>query len=39
MGCGVCVDQCDLGAMTLVLDECRGMPLEINDLMREALGV
>jgi ferredoxin len=37
MGCGVCVDQCDLGALTLVLDESKGIPLDINDLMRAAL--
>ena len=39
MGCGVCVDQCDLRTLTLVRDERKGIPLEINDLMREALGV
>jgi ferredoxin len=39
MGCGVCVDKCEQGALTLVLDESKGIPLEINDLMRAALGV
>jgi Pyruvate/2-oxoacid:ferredoxin oxidoreductase delta subunit len=39
MGCGVCVDKCEHGALSLVRDEGKGIPLEINDLMRAALGV
>ena len=39
MGCGVCVDQCERGGLSLVPDERKGIPLEINALMREALGV
>lgn len=36
MGCGVCVDVCGTGALTLVRDESKGAPLEINALMRAA---
>jgi ferredoxin len=39
MGCGVCVDKCEQGALTLIPDEDKGVPLEINDLMRAALSV
>ena len=39
MGCGVCVDKCEQGALTLDLDADKGAPLEINALMRAALGV
>ena len=39
MGCGVCVDKCEQGALTLDLDADKGVPLEINDLMRAALSV
>ena len=39
MGCGVCVDKCEQGALTLDLDEDKGVPLEINALMRAALSV
>ena len=33
MGCGVCVDKCLQGALTLVRDEAKGVPLEICSLM------
>jgi ferredoxin len=39
MGCGVCVDKCEHGALSLLADESKGIPLEINDLMRSALSV
>ena len=29
MGCGVCVDKCEQGAIALVRDEPNGAPLEI----------
>jgi len=32
MGCGVCVNQCPTGALTLVRDETKPEPLEINVL-------
>jgi ferredoxin len=37
MGCGVCVDQCEQRAMSLVRDESKGTPLELDALMREAM--
>ena len=33
MGCGVCEAHCEQGAITLVLDERKGIPLEINALV------
>ena len=30
MGCGVCVDRCEQGAMSLVRDESKGVPLEMD---------
>ncbi|MCP4168551.1 MAG: 4Fe-4S dicluster domain-containing protein [Chloroflexi bacterium] len=39
MGCGVCVDQCDFEAMALRLAPEKGIPLEIDRLMHEALNV
>jgi NAD-dependent dihydropyrimidine dehydrogenase PreA subunit len=33
MGCGVCVDKCQQGALALVRDEAKGLPLEICALM------
>jgi ferredoxin len=39
MGCGVCVDMCEQGALTLDLDADKGVPLEINALMSQALGL
>ncbi len=32
MGCGVCVDQCPQGAITLVRDERKGVPLDVRAL-------
>ena len=37
MGCGVCVTKCDYDAMSLVADESKGIPLEIHNLMEQAL--
>ncbi len=36
MGCGVCVEHCTQEAMSLVRDENKGIPLEINKLMDQA---
>jgi Pyruvate/2-oxoacid:ferredoxin oxidoreductase delta subunit len=33
MGCGVCEAHCEQGAIALVLDERKGIPLEINALV------
>ncbi|MBN2025731.1 MAG: 4Fe-4S binding protein [Actinobacteria bacterium] len=32
MGCGLCVDRCKQDAMSLVLDERKGVPLDIDEL-------
>ncbi len=37
MGCGVCVSKCENDAMSLVADESKGIPLEIRNLMDEAI--
>jgi heterodisulfide reductase subunit A-like polyferredoxin len=37
MGCGVCVGKCDQGALSLVLDSSKGVPLEICSVMKEAV--
>ncbi len=37
MGCGVCVSKCEYEAISLVADESKGIPLEINALMDEAI--
>ncbi len=37
MGCGICTSKCEQGALSLVRDEAKGVPLEICDLMNEAL--
>lgn len=36
MGCGVCVDTCPQDALSLVRDERKGIPLEINTLSAAA---
>jgi ferredoxin len=37
MGCGVCVTKCEHGALSLERDPHKGMPLEIGELMNDAL--
>ncbi|MBS1250822.1 MAG: Caffeyl-CoA reductase-Etf complex subunit CarE [Chloroflexi bacterium] len=37
MGCGICVDHCQEGALRLERDPRKGVPLEIHNLMEEAL--
>ncbi len=37
MGCGVCVDKCKQGALALVRDEAKGVPLEVCRLIPQAL--
>jgi ferredoxin len=37
MGCGVCEAHCNQGAITLALDERKGIPLEIQKLMPEGV--
>jgi ferredoxin len=36
MGCGVCVDRCSQGALSLVRDESKGIPLEMDALLAVA---
>jgi ferredoxin len=38
MGCGVCVQHCSQDALSLLRDESKGTPLEINRLMDMAVG-
>lgn len=35
MGCGVCVDQCPEGALSLVRDERKGVPLDVTALVEK----
>ncbi len=35
MGCGVCVARCPGGALSLVRDERKGVPLDVRELVRE----
>ena len=35
MGCGACISRCDKGAHSLVLDERKGIPLEILKLIEK----
>ncbi len=37
MGCGVCVSKCNQGALSLVRDEAKGIPLEVMSLTGEAV--
>lgn len=37
MGCGICISKCEHGALSLVADESKGIPLEIYNLMEEAI--
>ena len=37
MGCGVCVSKCEHGALSLVRDDAKGVPLEICSLMQDAV--
>ncbi|MBI4927056.1 MAG: 4Fe-4S binding protein [Anaerolineae bacterium] len=39
MGCGVCVNHCPQSALHLVRDERRGVPLELNQLMMDAMKI
>jgi heterodisulfide reductase subunit A-like polyferredoxin len=36
MGCGVCVAHCPQGAISLLRDPARGIPLEIHEFMVRA---
>jgi Fe-S-cluster-containing hydrogenase component 2 len=37
MGCGICISKCDQGALSLVREPAKGIPLEVCSLMGEAL--
>jgi ferredoxin len=37
MGCGVCVDKCEQGALSLARDPSKGEPLEIEALLAAAV--
>jgi Pyruvate/2-oxoacid:ferredoxin oxidoreductase delta subunit len=36
MGCGICISKCDLKALSLSLNPLKGIPLDIDQLMKEA---
>jgi NAD-dependent dihydropyrimidine dehydrogenase PreA subunit len=36
MGCGVCIDKCDQGALSLRTEPAKGIPLEICALIESA---
>jgi Pyruvate/2-oxoacid:ferredoxin oxidoreductase delta subunit len=36
MGCGICISKCDLQAMSLTLNPLKGIPLDIDQLMKDA---
>ena len=38
-GCGVCVDKCQNNLIVLNLDPQKGIPLEIEKLMKKAISV
>jgi ferredoxin len=37
MGCGICVSHCESGALILEQSPDKGVPLELSELMEEAL--
>jgi heterodisulfide reductase subunit A-like polyferredoxin len=37
MGCGICAGKCDLNAISLIRVPAKGIPLEIDDLLNEAV--
>jgi ferredoxin len=38
MGCGLCINQCPTEALSLIRDETKPAPLEINILAPTSLG-
>ncbi len=36
MGCGICISKCDLQGLSLTLNPLKGIPLDIDQLMKEA---
>ena len=39
MGCGICISKCNQGALLLVVEPTKGIPLEVCNLMKEAIAV
>lgn len=37
MGCGICISKCVQGALSLVQDDAKGIPLEICEVMKDAI--